>query len=67
MPELDNVMYNNYTDCTYMLFGPRSFYCITYKAGEVGFFIHTVKFNHTFYARIRDFNSSERKGCALDS
>jgi len=43
IPQLDFVMYN-FMDCTHMLFGSWSKYCITYKVGQSGFFIHARKY-----------------------
>ena len=47
MPELENCMYN-FMDCTVMMFGSLSRYCITYKAGQIGFNIYRRKYYHRF-------------------
>jgi hypothetical protein len=42
----------NFMECTAMIFGPRSRWCITYKVGQIGFFIHRRKYFHTYYHQI---------------
>lgn len=66
IPELDHIM-NNFIDCTHMLFGSWSKYCITYKVGQTGFYVHRRKYDHMFYSEIHKYAESDRRGCALNS
>ena len=50
-----------------MLFGSWSRYCITYKVGQVGFYIHCRKHEHMFYSKVLDYDESDRRGISLNS
>lgn len=66
MPELENCMYN-FMDCTVMMFGSLSRYCITYKAGQIGFNIYRRKYYHRFQAELDTQSFEGSMGCSVNS
>jgi hypothetical protein len=47
MPSMENCIYN-YMNCSQMMFGSGSRYCITYKTGQIDFSIFHRKYFHKF-------------------
>jgi hypothetical protein len=66
LPELENVM-NNFMDCSSMMFGMDSSFCITYKTNERSFEIFRRKFVHDYKVNVVDINLEGSRGLPIES
>lgn len=66
IPKLKNCMYN-FMGCSTMMFGPRSFYCITYKSNQIGFNIYRRMYHHNFLVNLKDESYEDCQGITVNS
>lgn len=57
----------NFMGCSTMMYGPRSFYCITYKSNQIGFNIYRRMYHHNFLVNLRDESYEDCQGITVNS
>ena len=66
MPIIENCMYN-FMNCSQMMYGSASRYCVTYKTGQIGFNIYRRKYFHKYMVRLCDDCFDSSRGLSINS